>query len=131
AIKLWVAATPPEIDAHVAADAPTRLLKPLHECRETPLSLRILCRKVHEHADTAHLLALLRARRERPCRRAADNGDEFPPPHGAYPKAKDHGAKYSRSCSRSVARIAIKSGPLMSGEEVDALIAVLRISSTN
>src|SRR5262249_8965601 len=63
AIKLWVAATPAEIDAHVAADAPARLLKPLHECRETPLSLRIVCRKVHEHADAAHLLALLRARR--------------------------------------------------------------------
>src|SRR5262249_15207865 len=32
----------------------------------------------------------LRARRERPRRRAADEGDEVPPPHGAYPKAKDH-----------------------------------------
>src|SRR5215471_7575451 len=35
---------------------------------------------------------LLRARRERPSRyTAADKCDEFPPPHGAYPKAKDHG----------------------------------------
>src|SRR6516165_675739 len=82
AIKLWVAATPAEIDAHVAADAPARLLKPLHECRETPLSFRIVCRKVHEHADAAHLLALLRARREGPRRcRPADNGDEIAPSH--------------------------------------------------
>jgi len=25
-----------------------------------------------------------------PDRRAAEKGDKFPPPHGAYPKAKDH-----------------------------------------
>src|SRR5262249_11774079 len=35
---------------------------------------------------------LLRARRTRPPRHtAAEKCDEFPPPHGAYPKAKDHG----------------------------------------
>src|SRR5215813_1980417 len=35
---------------------------------------------------------LLRARRERPSSyTAADKCDEVPPPHGAYPKAKDHG----------------------------------------
>src|SRR5215813_12200177 len=34
---------------------------------------------------------LLRPRRERPSGyAAADKCDEFPPPHGAYPKAKDH-----------------------------------------
>src|SRR5262249_38716406 len=44
-----------------------------------------------EHPDAPHPLALLRARRPRPCeRRAAKKRDEFPPPHGAYPKAKDH-----------------------------------------
>src|SRR5215470_9475185 len=42
--------------------------------------------------DARHLARLLRARRERPCGyTAADKYDEFPPPHGAYPKAKDHG----------------------------------------
>src|SRR5262245_8570605 len=85
AIKLWVAATPAEIDAHVAADAPAHLLKPLHECRETPLSLRVVCRKVHEHADAAHLLALLRVRRERPDRRAAEQPDEQAPLHWPVP----------------------------------------------
>ena len=46
----------------------------------------------HEHADTPRSSRLLRARRERPgdCR-AAEKCDEFPPPHGAYSKAKDHG----------------------------------------
>src|SRR5262249_57983977 len=44
-----------------------------------------------QHADAPHTLALLRARRQRP--RGCDTTqkrDEFPPPHGAYPKAKDH-----------------------------------------
>ena len=41
--------------------------------------------------ETDYRRWLLRARRQRPRRcRAANNGDEFPPPHGAYPKAKDH-----------------------------------------
>ena len=34
--------------------------------------------------------ALLRARRERQRRRTAEQSDEFAPPHGPYPKAKDH-----------------------------------------
>ena len=33
---------------------------------------------------------LLRARRERPRGRAAKQRDEVAPPHGPYPKAKDH-----------------------------------------
>src|SRR5262245_37112984 len=56
---------------------------------------------------------LLRPRRERPSGyTAADKCDEFPPPHGAYPKAKDCRTKYSRCWSGSVARIAIKAAPL-------------------
>src|SRR5262249_21389195 len=48
-------------------------------------------RAAAEETDHRHC-RLLRARCERPsgCR-AADKCDEFPPPHGAYPKAKDHG----------------------------------------
>jgi hypothetical protein len=35
---------------------------------------------------------VLRTRRKRPSGdTATEKGDEFPPPHGAYPKAKDHG----------------------------------------
>src|SRR5262245_6726651 len=42
--------------------------------------------------DSGQRPRLLRARRERPSGyTAADECDEFPPPHGAYPKAKDHG----------------------------------------
>src|SRR5262249_27002951 len=49
--------------------------------------------------------------RERPSGYTAEKCDEFPPPHGAYPKAKDHGTKYSRCWSGSGARIAIKRSP--------------------
>src|SRR5262249_11450618 len=63
------------------------------------------------HQPKSRISFLLRARRERPSRRrAAEKGDEFPPPHGADPKAKDHGTKYSRCWGGSVARI--KSGAL-------------------
>src|SRR5262249_16795356 len=55
---------------------------------------------------------LLRLRHERPADyTAAYKYDEFPPPHGAYPKAKDHGTKYSRCWGGSVARITIKRSP--------------------
>jgi hypothetical protein len=60
--------------------------------RKSVLAFWILRSPIHEHADAPHALALLRARCERPRGgRATNNGDEFPPPHGAYPKAKDHG----------------------------------------
>jgi hypothetical protein len=54
---------------------------------------------------------LLPTRRERPCGYSAEKCDEVPPPHGAYPKAKDHGTKYSRCWGGSEARIAIKRSP--------------------
>src|SRR5262245_56692010 len=51
----------------------------------------------------------LRPRRERPRgRRATSNGDEVPPPHGAYPKAKDHGLSIAGLGVASVACIAQK-----------------------
>jgi hypothetical protein len=44
----------------------------------------------HEQPDRADPLALLRARREQPSGyTVAEKCGEFPPPHGAYPKAKD------------------------------------------
>src|SRR5262249_47711852 len=49
------------------------------------------CQACVEEANHRHR-RLLRASRERPSGyTAAEKRDEFPPPHGAYPKAKDHG----------------------------------------
>src|SRR5262249_53828864 len=43
----------------------------------------------HKHANASHPLALLRARRERPCdRRAAQQRDELAPPHSITPFAR-------------------------------------------
>jgi len=44
------------------------------ESREACLTFRIIGREIHEHADAPHPLALLRARRKRPRRRAAATG---------------------------------------------------------
>src|SRR5262249_9089355 len=52
---------------------------------------RVLGRPGTHEADYRRC-RLLRARHERPSGyTAAEKCDEFPPPHGAYPKAKDHG----------------------------------------
>ena len=56
------------------------------ERRELRLHIRIVLGEAREHADAPHALALLRARRERPCRRAAaEKGNELPSPHGIVP----------------------------------------------
>src|SRR5262249_1870910 len=60
---------------------------------------------------------LLRARRERPCGRAAEQRYEVAPPHGAYPKAKDHGTKHSRAASRSALEFLPGVGALTSALE--------------
>jgi hypothetical protein len=41
--------------------------------------LRVILGKPHQDADPPHLLGLLRVRRERPCCRAAEQGDEAAP----------------------------------------------------
>src|SRR5262249_55480275 len=43
---------------------------------ETRLSFRVVRGEIHEHADAAYTPALLRPRRERPRRRAAEQRDE-------------------------------------------------------
>src|SRR5262249_40618978 len=57
--------------------------QPLRERRDLGERIRIVRAPAHEHTDTPHTLALLRARRERPRRRsrAAEERDEHAPPH--------------------------------------------------
>src|SRR5262245_42080680 len=55
-----------------------QLLEASLQCRGLLLSFRIAGRAAHQHADAPHPLALLRARRERPHRCAAEKrGQEF------------------------------------------------------
>ena len=65
--------------AHIAADGPIQLLQRLQERRETCLKFRIVRSYGHEHPDAPHAVALLRTRRERPRRRAAEQRDELAP----------------------------------------------------
>jgi hypothetical protein len=74
-----VTAGQPKVHPHVAAIGPTQARKRLRECRRATLHLRIVSVAPPEHADAPHPLALLRARRDWPCRRAAESGEEFAP----------------------------------------------------
>src|SRR5262249_17778238 len=57
---------------------PAQCLQAVEKCCQTRLSIRTVRGHTHEHADAAHALALLRARRERPrSRHAAEQRGEL------------------------------------------------------
>src|SRR5262249_17302929 len=85
AIAVGIAGTPANIDPHVAAIGPAQFLQALQERRKTRLCLLIIRGQAHEHADPPHLL---RARRERPHRRAAEQRDELAPLHSIISSAR-------------------------------------------
>ena len=60
----------------------------LQERPNAGLPFRIVRRCEQEHANAPHPLALLRARRERPSRRAADERDELAPVHSITSSAR-------------------------------------------
>src|SRR5262249_42494322 len=74
-----VTAAPSKVDPHIAAIGPTQARKRLNERRDLSLRHGIVFVARHEHADAPHAVALLRARRERPRRRAAECGHEITP----------------------------------------------------
>ena len=88
AIETHMSYLPSKVHPHVAAIGPTQVRKRLRERREATLLLGIAFVVRHEHADAPHAVALLRPRRERPGRRAAEKRDELAPPdakHGFPP----------------------------------------------
>jgi hypothetical protein len=72
---------PANVDPDVATVGPTQLAQGLCERRDAGLCFRVIRGRGYEHADAPHALALLRTRRERPCRRAAEQGDELASSH--------------------------------------------------
>jgi hypothetical protein len=74
-----VTAVPSKVHPHVAAIGPTQVRKRLRERRKESLPHGIVFVARYEHADVPHSVALLRARRERPRRRAAKERDELAP----------------------------------------------------
>src|SRR5262249_49516929 len=75
-------------DSDVAAFRPPKLLESLPECGHISLKFRVALGMRHQHADLPHPFALLRARRERPCHRAAEKRDELAPPHSITSSAR-------------------------------------------
>jgi hypothetical protein len=78
----------PKVHLHVAAIGPTQARKRLRERSDPSLLHGIVFVDRHEHADAAHALDLLRARRERPCRRTAEKGDELASVHSITSSAR-------------------------------------------
>src|SRR5262249_11984039 len=73
----------------VVTVAPAQLLQRLQERREAGLIFRRIVRGgVHQHANAPHFLARLRAGRERPRRRAAEQRDELAPRHSITSSAR-------------------------------------------
>jgi hypothetical protein len=79
AYPIDVTSTPPKVHPHVAAIGPTQVRERLRKRRNATLPLSIVFVVGQEHADAPHAVARLRARRQRPCRRAAEPSDEFAP----------------------------------------------------
>jgi hypothetical protein len=78
------------LDAKVLAEGPSLAFETFFEGVGASLGPRIVC-EANQHPEGAHA-KLLRIRRDRligQC--AAEQRDEFAPPHGAYPEARDHG----------------------------------------
>src|SRR5262249_4799785 len=76
-----IACAPTSVDPNVAAIRPSQLLQSTHKRRQADRRFRVVPGQVHEHADAAHPLALLRARRERPSGCAAEQRYETAPLH--------------------------------------------------
>src|SRR5262249_46830897 len=79
--QLVVGGTRSILDECVATVSPAQFLKCLTKCDDLHPSLRVELVIVVQKADPSHPLRLLRARRERPHRRTADQRDELAPLH--------------------------------------------------
>src|SRR5262245_5713550 len=77
----FIGGSPAGVDPHIATDAPAQLLQPLQERPNAGLKFHIVRSGGQDYADEPHPLGLLRARRQRPRRRRAEQRDEVAPPH--------------------------------------------------
>src|SRR5262245_35323136 len=68
------------IDVEISALRPTEPIELLPKSSETHLGFRIVLGETHQHCDVPNA-RLLRPRRERPRRPAAEQRDEVAPPH--------------------------------------------------
>src|SRR5215469_10493717 len=83
-----VGIAPAIIDSKVASIRPAELLKALLKYGHAGADIGNAFRNRHQHADTTNSLRLLRACRERPRRRAAEQRDEGAPFHSITSSAR-------------------------------------------
>src|SRR5262245_50874216 len=128
---ITIARTPAVVDPHVAANAPAQLLQPVRERGGAGGSFRVLGSHAHQHADAPYVLALLRARRERPRSRAAEQRDEFATPHSiaSLARASSVGGT-SRPSAFAVLRLMISSYVVGACTGKSAGCSPLRMRST-
>src|SRR5262245_39288436 len=88
ATSLWITSRPAIIDLHISSNGPPKFLQPLQECANAGLPFSIARGEVHEDSNAPHSARLLRPRRNRPCRRAADQRDELASPHSITSSAR-------------------------------------------
>src|SRR5690348_3291800 len=77
---------PADVDAQIPADDPIQQRQRLQERRYSGLEYRIVRGCGQQHADATH--ALLRARRDRPRRCAAESTEEIATPHSITSSAR-------------------------------------------
>src|SRR5262249_36195800 len=78
---LRVGPGPANVDPYVAAVRPPELLECLPKCCDPGLCFPVVLGIAHQHADAPHSIGHLRARRERPRRRAAEPRDDLAAHH--------------------------------------------------
>src|SRR5262249_35748500 len=97
--------------------------------RETGLSLRIVLGHVHEHADAPH--ALLRARSDRPRRRAAEQSDELSTLHSMTSSARTRNdSGIERPSALAVVKLMMRSNFVCCSTGMSPGFAPRRILST-
>src|SRR5262249_30084570 len=100
---------PADIDAQIASFDPAESSQPLHQCSDPRFSDRIVRVQVPQEANPPRA-RLLRARREGPHSRAAEQGNELAPSHSITSSARarrDGGT--SRPSTFAVMRLMTKS----------------------
>ena len=80
---------PAEIEPDIPAFGPAELVERFQQSGNPVRAIGIALGQIHEDADTAHAIVLLRAGGKRPrCCQAADKRDEIPPPHSITSSAR-------------------------------------------
>src|SRR5262249_7389745 len=81
------------LDSDIAVLGPAERLETLAKCNDPSQHFGIVLGVWMQECDAPHALALLRARRERPRRRAAEEREEFAPLHSITSSAHSHSGR--------------------------------------